>query len=469
MTVARRSTATKAMATGGVAATVVSTLAGALACATRPLVITQPAGIAVERSDTRHPPRPAVTWDTSFWHATTTLNFPVAWAVANTREERQLIDALQLMRNGETAAADSTLQPLLHSEDTLVRHAAQVSYTALLSETSAWGRLAAFAPSAPFAVRDAAGVETWASAFRNVQSRIAFSDTVSELPLLRGATGIPVVTVRVNGVVKRFWIDTGSSITILSAPVAAVCGIAPVNGDTLETLTSLGRVPARPAVVASLRLGNVAMTDIPAMIVDSAALVLRGAGRRGGRPDAGVASVADGSTAEIEAVDGILGFDVIRRLDLTIDDARGRVVIRQPVVRTDDQASQRNLFWFGVPIVTLLSGQGVPIYLALDTGAEETYGTRTLATKTKSRSLAAERRIVNAFGGSAAEKGVVISRVRLFLGSTPLLFQRVFLYDAQYPTIFELDGTLGADVGRGGVVRIDMTNGRFEFESNGSH
>jgi len=56
-----------------------------------------------------------------------------------------------------------------------------------------------------------------------------------------------------------------------------------------------------------------------------------------------------------------------------------------------------------------------------------------------------------------------VPSVKLFLGATPLSFKRIFLYDAIYPTIFKLDGTLGADVGRGEVVRIDMTNGRIDI------
>jgi hypothetical protein len=86
-----------------------------------------------------------------------------------------------------------------------------------------------------------------------------------------------------------------------------------------------------------------------------------------------------------------------------------------------------------------------------------------MARKSGARWRRAERRTVQGFGGSANETGIVIPSVRLFLGDTPLSFRRIFLYEASYPTIFTLDGTLGADVGRGGVVRIDMTNGRFDI------
>ena len=407
-----------------------------LACAAHPPVITQPAHIAVERNDSRSAPSPTVAWDTDFWHAITTLNFRVAWAVSDSREERQFADGLQLMAEGKLDDADSTVTPLLQTSDTLVRNAARVTYDALLSVRSQWQRLAMLADSAPATLRDAAGVEAWAPAFRTGRPHVEFSEKLSTLPLTRTATGVPIVTVRVNGVLKHFWIDTGSSITILSAPVATECGVSPTGHDTLELLTAVGRIAARPTIVSSIRLAGISFSDVPAMIVDSATLKLR---------MGGVASV------QATTIDGVIGFDMIRQIDLTIDDVQQKLVIKQPVVQSGKGRRPRNLFWFGVPIVTLLSEHGTSVYLALDTGAEETYGTRTMVTKTGTRAVVAERRSVNGFGGSITERGVVVPSLRLFLDGVPLLFQRVFLYSAQYPTIFQLDGTLGADVGRGTV------------------
>jgi hypothetical protein len=146
----------------------------ALACTPRPLVVTQPVHIAVEHGDVHTVPRVAVAWDTSFWHATTTLNFPVAWAVANTGEERQLIDVLQLLHDGRLAAADSTIQPLLQTTDTLVHHAARVTYDVVLSERSEWERLARFAALQAETSRDPANVEVWAPAFSSVHTRVEY-------------------------------------------------------------------------------------------------------------------------------------------------------------------------------------------------------------------------------------------------------------------------------------------------------
>lgn len=464
-----------------------------VACAPRPYVVTEPPRVAAERTR-EDAPRRVLQWYNDFWRAIANVNIPVAWTLAESREERTFAEALQSLQDGEMAEADSTLVPLLNGTDTLVRRAARVTYGALLSSQSEWGKLAAVAPflngvdtvvdttlrvgvTPPnrihgLASRDAAGVASWAPAFASARTTVVFANTVVVLPFSRAMTGVPVIEVRVNGVVKHFWLDTGSSISILSSSVATECAVNPVGSDTLELLTAVGRIPARPAIVRALRVGSIAFDVLPAMIVDTANLQLRatpGASEIGlGRGSAevhrpGSVSGPPSALAPVSTrVDGILGIDIIRHLDLTIDDAQSQVIIRKPVQRPVDRTNPRNLFWFGVPIVTLLSERGIPLHFSLDTGAEETYGVRTVVAKARTRVVQAERRMVNGFGTTVSEPGLVVPRMRLFVDGVPLLFQRVFLYNARYPTIFDLDGTLGSDVGRGGTVRIDMTNGRFE-------
>jgi hypothetical protein len=410
----------------------------------------EPTLVVVERSAAEEPRR-KLQWYTTFWQAVSNVNIPMAWTLADTHEERSFAEALLALERGNHAEADSTIVPLLRARDTVIRDAARVTYGALLSSQSQWSRLSAFADAMardPHA-RDPAGVETWARTFANAQTVVEFTDSVTVLPLSRTTTGAPVIAVRVNGVLKYFWLDTGSSISILSSFVATASGVQATDTNTLELLTAVGRIPVHPAITSLLQVGPLQIKNLPSMIVDTTHFTIRGTSRRGRSPI-------------VTRLDGVIGFDVIRRADITIDDARERVIIRKPVVRAAPASQPRNLFWFGVPIVTLVSERGTVLHFSLDTGAEETYGTRLIVAKAGTRMLKAERRSVNGFGGETREQGVVVPRMRLFVRGVPLLFERMFLYRAQYPTIFELDGTLGSDVGRGGKIRIDVTNGVFE-------
>jgi hypothetical protein len=291
-----------------------------------------------------------------------------------------------------------------------------------------------------------ASVESWARAYHGMpDASYHFPNRPVGLPLSLSPTGTPMVPVVVNGHQFLFWLDTGSSLTILSSDAAQAAGAAPYGTDTLEVVTATGRVAARPAVVASLSLGALAVRDLPAMIVDGAALSLPA--RDGAAPS---------------RVDGIVGFDVIRRMDLELNYASGRATIREPARPDPRHPVARNLFWLGYPVVRLTADDGRPVHFALDTGADETYAALPLLFKTGVRTVAAERRRVSGFGQTLNVRGRVIPQLRLTLRETPLRFERVFVYVVDYPTLFTLDGTLGGDVGAGGVVRIDMTNGVFE-------
>jgi predicted aspartyl protease len=411
-----------------------------------PLVITARPAIEAAHPDRRHAPRPAVRFYGTYWQALADANLQAAWIVAESSEQRTLADAIDAFLNGRNTEADSTVATLLGARDSQVRKAARITHAAILASEGDWPRLAAYADSADREKRDAAGVETWAPAFKDVSTSITFADSSSELPLTRSITGVAIIPVSVNGVKRHFWLDTGTSITILTNSVADAANVTGLGQDTLEMVSAVGRVSTRAAVVHSLKLGHVTVTNAPAMIVGDLALQIREA-------NSGMPPVP---------IDGVIGFDVIRKLDLTIDDLDDRVIIREPTLRAADDSHPRNLAWFGLPIVTLLSSHGNAIHLVLDTGAGETFGTPGMAEKSGAHWRAAERRTVQGFGGTKIEAGIAIPDVRLFLGDTPLSFKRIFLYEASYPTIFKLDGTLGADIGRGGVVRIDMTNGRLD-------
>jgi predicted aspartyl protease len=413
----------------------------------KPLVVTAPPAVETSRPAPKEAPRAAVRFYDSFWLALADVNLQAAWILAESREERSLADAVDSFLDGRNTEADSIVVPLLTARDSQVRRAARITYGAILSAQGDWSRLASYADSASHEARDAAGVEAWAPAFKGVSTTLSFVDTLSSVPLSRSRSGVAIIPVSVNGVTRHFWLDTGSSLTVLTTEVATASRVSGISGDTLELVTSVGRLPTQAAVVDTLRLGGVSVANARAMIVTGAALQLR-------------------ETAHNpfpQEIDGVIGFDLIRLLDLTIDDVHDRVVIRKPSLRPPHPRRPRNLAWYGVPIVTLLSENGSAVHLVLDTGAEETFGTPGMARKSGARWRRAERRTVQGFGGSANETGIVIPSVRLFLGDTPLSFRRIFLYEASYPTIFTLDGTLGADVGRGGVVRIDMTNGRFDI------
>src|SRR6266550_577368 len=263
--------------------------------------------------------------------------------------------------------------------------------------------------------------------------------------------GTPVIPVLVNGRRKFFWLDTGSSMSIIASDVAVECGVQALVKDTLEVATTTGRISARPASIKQLDIGGITVANSTGMIVES-----------------GLLEVYVDETPNRKKrlpIDGIIGFDIISRLNMRLDYRDGTVVLTRSVRAEGEGEKQRNFFWVGTPIVRLIAPGGIPLHLGLDTGSQETYATERLLTKTRARTFVGERTRIGGFGGTKEFRGRFISELRLSLHGKALLFQKVLVFAPAVSTFVNLDGVLGNDIARTGVVRLDAANGIFSVEA----
>jgi predicted aspartyl protease len=98
----------------------------------------------------------------------------------------------------------------------------------------------------------------------------------------------------------RFLVDTGSSVTVVSPRLAAEAVIAgTAGGPPVELHTLGGRAIGAAAVVASLRVGDLELRDVPVVLHEP------------------------GST-----FDGILGNTVLGRYRVTVDGDRRQLQLR---------------------------------------------------------------------------------------------------------------------------------------------
>ncbi|MEO8575952.1 MAG: hypothetical protein ABI556_04595, partial [Gemmatimonadales bacterium] len=61
--------------------------------------------------------------------------------------------------------------------------------------------------------------------------------------------------------------------------------------------------------------------------------------------------------------------------------------------------------------------------------------------------------------------GRFVDEVRLTMAGQPLVFRKLLVFAPAFSTFVSLDGVLGSDIGRSGIVRIDATNGLFVLEA----
>jgi aspartyl protease len=386
----------------------------------------------------------------NYWEALADLHPGEAVQAARTESEKTFAISLEDLMAGDMDKAEDGFGKLRRTAtDTIIRAASRVIYTATLQYQEKWETLAALRaePSQPKADRaDKASIELWATAFKNVPPKtLRFRSNSARLPMSVSAVGTPLVPVRIDGKDFNFWLDTGSSMTMLASDVARDLNIIPLVPDTLEIVTSTGRVTAHPSVIREMEIGEVVVRNAPTMIVDESMMQMREPKLLEHNPQV--------------KIDGIIGFDIIRQLDLEVDYGEGILHVRNPA--TSRRIPDRNMFWVGLPVVRITSTDGIPLHFGLDTGAQLTFVTETLLDKLQLDAARVESRRVGGLGGEISLRAPVLPDVRLLVRGFPILFKGAVVRAPVYQVLASLDGVLGGDVWNSGVVRIDMTNGVF--------
>jgi predicted aspartyl protease len=386
----------------------------------------------------------------SYWEALAELHPSDAIAEAHTESEKEFAEALGNLLDADLPDAEQRFGKLRRTAtDSMIRTASRVIYTATLQYQEKWQTLADLKTQAtePKADRnDKAGIEMWAQAFRNIPAKkFTFNSTSVRLAMSVSAVGTPLVPVKIGDKVYNFWLDTGSSLTMLSSDVARDLNIIPLVNDTLEIVTSTGRVRASPALIPELEIGQVVVQNAPTMIVEETMMQMTEP-----RPI---------EQRKPVKIDGIIGFDIIRQLDLEVDYGENTLRVRNPASSRPE--TDRNMFWVGLPVVRLTSSEGIPLHFGLDTGAQLTFVTETLLDKLQLEATRTESRRIGGLGGEVSLRAPVLPEVRVFVRGFPILFRGAVVRAPVYQVLASLDGVLGGDVWNSGIVRIDMTNGIF--------
>jgi predicted aspartyl protease len=180
---------------------------------------------------------------------------------------------------------------------------------------------------------------------------VHFASDSFQIPLYRSNTGNPIIDVVVNGIPFRFWLDTGAGVNVIASQVADAVGMQSVGSSADIGTSTKKKVSAGPAFIDSLRIGELSVFNHPAVILRKQDLIIRFLG------------------IPLVRIDGIIGWPLLKQLDLAIDFPNEQLVIRKP--RSQPKAG-RPLGWFWQPIMQLRTADGCPLFLKLDTGAGAT-------------------------------------------------------------------------------------------------
>lgn len=396
---------------------------------------------------------PLASYSEEYWTAVAQLDLTALHAAARSEPEVGFAEGIILLAAGAEEKAESTFIAMSRQAiDVNVAAASQMMLATTLVYEHKWTTLRDLSSSTSLGPLDrghTADLGHWGHAFASLDPPITtFPEKPVTLQLEVTDLGTPAVRVRINGREYEFWLDTGSSMTVLSSNVASDANVPILSSDTLNIRTFQGTAPVRPGAVKRMEIGRTVFANVPAMVMDASLMRLRGDG--------------EGIAGSGLRVDGIIGWDIIRQLDIVLDFQNRIVIIRRPERRERDGTTFQNLVWVGKPLVEVRTKPGGTLHFTLDTGAQASFLNAAILERVGARTRASHARVFGiAMTGGRTER--VIPGLNVNVGGKQLRLEDVIIYGPSTSGLINCDGILGSDIAHFGEIRIDATNGLFSI------
>lgn len=414
-------------------------------------VLAQPSPTTQSSSSYSAGHQPSMAGFEEYWTALAEFNVPGLRRAARNELEMQFSDGVALLAAGYQERAESSFLAISRQRgDANIAVASEILLAMTLLGEQKWATLrdvTANSLLSPPDKKNAAELGRWGKAFAGVDRPVTiFPSNSVKLRLSLSPVGTPTIQVRINGSEYQFWLDTGSTITVLSSDVASNAGVALIGSDTLSVGTFAAAAPARPAVVKRLEVGPIALLNSPAIVIDTDLMRVKAAGER--IPPKGL------------QIDGIIGWDIIRQFSISMDYERGTITIQKPESLGTIGTAAQNLTWVGKPIIDARTESGNKIHFALDTGAQGTLLNGSVLNKMAVTSQTSSARV---FGIAQTEGQVArrVSALKLDVAGRSLELEDLTVYSPASWSLVEYDGVFGSDISRFGTIKIDATNGLF--------
>lgn len=276
-----------------------------------------------------------------------------------------------------------------------------------------------------------------------------FREVEFTVPLYPNGAGNPMVEVQVNGETFRFWLDTGAGVSVISSKVAEKTGVKPLESEEVLVGSSTHQeVPIFPAYLDTLAWGGLTVYNHPCSIMDKEDLTFRLLG------------------IPLIKIDGIIGWPLIKYLDLEIDMPGEQLTVRQSI---EQGGSSGNFSWFMQPFFRLETETGCQLNLQLDTGSGTTFFHPTGYAKLNQDPEKSSALLVGGAGGTQKMRADELENLHFYLGDhvVDMAYADGMSQIVEPDEIFRFDGVLGQDVLRYGKLRLDFPNRKFEFSLPG--
>jgi Aspartyl protease len=368
-----------------------------------------------------------------FWSAVAALDFDGAGRLAENTSQREFLDALRDVAEVRLVEAQMKLLALARSADAdIVARSTELLFLVLRERPSS--AIESLAPRSWRALirawRDMSSRESW-----------AFPPHPVTHPLQHRA-GVPLVPVTVNGRTTAFALDTGAWRTVLSSRFAAAASVS--TSPVEMTIEGAHGVAMRALLAtADVDLGGIRIQGHPVAVLDAAML-----------------EFPLGRTSPVE-FDGVLGWNAIRELRITLDNDR-RVLVFEPP--RHGATSRSEFVWIGKPFVRARAENGLPLALFLDTANTGSVIAQALAGAAGFRGGRYGEMEVAGAGGTRRVQATAYAGAVLHVGGERIRFGELLARSLRAsPPLGSIDGILGSDALTSGRVVIDFQAGEFSI------
>ena len=247
----------------------------------------------------------------------------------------------------------------------------------------------------------------------------------------------PIMTVQLNGKCIDLLIDTGAMLTVVTKSVAERCGLM-IEEKTLDAAGAMGdAVTVQTARIDEFTIGKSIIKNKKCMIIPDEAF--------------------DFSAVGGPKFDGVIGWEIIKRLYWEIDFPNRKIKVRAPY----QEDVERNMCCDFYPMVKVGINDNETIVVGFDTGGVGTAFGKSMV----GRFCGAEKTKTQMSGVGQSEiseyEGYMISNLLVKIGGTQVTLSDAFVFsDREYSqsrTLVQAGG-LGSDTAAGKVLVIDYQN-----------
>lgn len=371
------------------------------------------------------------------------MTFP---APCTTGDSAKFAKALERIRYNRHKEALPMLAELYASTaDTGLRRSAKTIQASFAVYDEQWREYLRLYADEPSVINSATGklIQGWAL---GAPMSVDFPVNEVTLPFSINAAGSPMIEVVINGKKRVFLFDTGAQKSAIAPEVASELGIKPHEvsiGGTITGSTGL-KTESKAATVESIELGAITTKNAAFLIADL--------------------TIARVLGISIVRFDGIIGWNIIKELDCTLDYQKNVLIIRKPTQRTNTDLPR--LFpYMNDPLVQFSTTENKQVLFEFDTGAKNTSFTEEIRSKLPSTTeFTSQNTTSYGVGGGKTTLASLAKAFTLFMGTYRLDFTNVRSYQNDPTDLYLPDGRLAADIFQNRRIRFDATNGIFEIE-----